>query len=281
MLPAQFIFMWCAKGTLISLRSTSCRWRSGVCTAGIHWQPDSEEQSYQPDSKEQSYQPYASKQSHPNPLLGNIFINDWYKAAQNLWEKAEATLRNSFGEEVCVMNPDLVLNLVVSLMLAPYWDESRLSSTSKISSKMSTHCERGTGLTSGQMLIQQRLVQQASAAAFWHRLISTFSALVDPGALTSLWTRRVSDSLSSKRRKMYLIPHKSEQMVDMESDKEEFCGLECGYRFKSLWGCLILVVDILSFDVPLKDIADSSVTSTIGMRVWGCKNVGYRHCNVW
>ena len=82
---------------------------------------------------------------------------------------------------------------------------------------------------------------------------------------------------------MYLIPHKSagEEMVDMESDKEEFCGLECGYRFNSLWGCLILVVDILSFDVPLKDIADSSVTSTIGMRVWGCKNVGYRHCNVW
>ena len=33
------------------------------------------------------------------------------------------------------------------------------------------------------MLIQQVVVQQASAAALWHKLISPFSAVVDPKAL--------------------------------------------------------------------------------------------------
>ena len=44
---------------------------------------------------------------------------------------------------------------------------------------MSTRHERGIG----QMLIQQVVVQQASAAALWHKLISPFSAVVDPEAL--------------------------------------------------------------------------------------------------
>ena len=61
------------------------------------------------------------------------------------------------------MNSDLARNLVACLRGAPYFDVSRLSSTGHvIASQMPTRRERGTG----QMLIPQGLVQQASAAAF-------------------------------------------------------------------------------------------------------------------
>ena len=83
-------------------------------------------------------------------------------------------------------------------------DASRLSSTSMIASEMSTHREKGTG----QMLIPQGLVQQASAAAFWYRLIRAFFAVVDPEALPFELLpfepdETTSDSSSSKRRRMF------------------------------------------------------------------------------
>ena len=106
------------------------------------------------------------------------------------------------------------------------------------------------------MLIPQGLVQQANAAAFWHRHISAFFAVVEPEALPlellpfEVPTRRddqcrSSDSSRPKRQRMYSIPLRleSEEMEDMESDEEGFCGSERRYRFKSLRGCLILVVD--------------------------------------
>ena len=58
--------------------------------------------------------------SHPRSLLEN-----WYRAAQDLCEKAEATVRNtggnSFGEEEHVMNPDLARNLVACRIGALTW----------------------------------------------------------------------------------------------------------------------------------------------------------------
>ena len=122
-------------------------------------QPDSEEQSDQPDSEEQSYQPHNWGQSHPRSLLENFFTFGWFQAAPDLWEKAEATVRDSFCKEVHVMNPDLAQNLVPCLKGAPYLDVSRLSSTSMIASEMSTRCERGTG----QMLIPLHVLGMAGA----------------------------------------------------------------------------------------------------------------------
>ena len=86
------------------------------------------------------------------------------------------------------MNPDLARNLVACRIEAPYLacrieapylDASRLSSSSMIASTISTCRQREPG----QMLIPPGLVQQASAAAFWDRLISAFFAVVDPEAL--------------------------------------------------------------------------------------------------
>ena len=57
---------------------------------------------------------------HPNSLLKNFSIND----GTELWKKAEATVRVSFGEEVHFMNPDLTQNLVACLIGAPYLDSS-------------------------------------------------------------------------------------------------------------------------------------------------------------
>ena len=55
------------------------------------------------------------------------------------------------------------------------------------------------------MLIQQGLVQQTSAAVFWHRLLSAFLLL----------------SLESEEMLL-----ESEEMEDMESDGEGFCSSE-------------------------------------------------------
>ena len=148
-----------------------------------------------------------------------------------------------------------------------------------IASEMSTRRERGTG----QMLIPQGLVQQASCAAFWHRLISAFLAVVDPEALPVELLpfepdETTSDSSSSKRRRMLSIPLESEEMQEMESDGDgSLSRSERGYRFESRRGYLILVVDIRSFEVAVRDIAESRVTSTIGtcysMRVWGARTL--------
>ena len=126
-----------------------------------------------------------------------------------------------------------------------------------IASELSTRREG----EKGQMLILQGLVPQASAAAFWHRLVSAFFAVVDSEALPLKLLpfepdETTSNLLSPKRRRIYSIPLKSEEMEDMESDEEGFCGSECGYRFKSRRGCLILVVDIRSFEVAVNDIAE-------------------------
>ena len=61
---------------------------------------------------------------------------------------------------------------------------------------------------------------------------------------------------------MFSIPLESEEMKEMESDGDGFCGSESGYRFESRRGYLMLVVDIRSFEV--RNIAESRVTSTIG-----------------
>ena len=190
-------------------------------------QPDSEEQSDQPDSELQSYQPYNWRQSHPCSLLESLFTFGWFQAAADIWEKAEATVCYSFGEEVHVMNPDLARNLVAYLIGAHYLDASRLSSTSMNASEMSTRRERGTGQM--PVLIPQSLVQQDSSAAFWHRLISTFFAVVDPEALPVELLpfepeKMTSNSSSSKRRRMFSIPLEFEQMKEMVSDGEGFCG---------------------------------------------------------
>ena len=242
-------------------------------------QPDSQEQRDQPDSQEQSYQPHNWGQSHPRSLLENFFTFGWFRAAPDLWAKAEATVRDSFGEEVHVMNPDLARNLVACLIGAPFLDASRLSRAYMIAAEMSMRRERGTG----QMLIPQGLVQQASCAAFWHRLISAFLAVVDPEALPVELLpfepdETTSDSSSSKRRRMLSIPLESEEMQEMENDGDgSLSRSERGYRFESRRGHLILVVDIRSFEVAVRDIAESRVTSTIGtcysMRVWGARTL--------
>ena len=129
---------------------------------------------------------------------------------------------------------------------APYLDASRLSSTSMITYQISTRSERGTG----RMLIQQGLVQQTSAAVFWHRLLSAFLLL----------------SLESEEMLL-----ESEEMEDMESDGEGFCSSE---REKKKFNSRR---DIWFFAVAVHDIAESRVTSTIGtcnsMRVWGARTL--------
>ena len=44
-------------------------------------------------------QPGTWGQSHRRFLLENFFINDWYLAVPDLWEKAEATVHNSFQQQ--------------------------------------------------------------------------------------------------------------------------------------------------------------------------------------
>ena len=90
---------------------------------------------------------------------------------------------------------------------------------------MSTRRERGTV----QRLIPQDLVQQASSAAFWHRLISAFFVMVDPEALPVELlpfepNKTTSDSSSLKRRRMFSIPLESEDMKEMEIDGDWLCG---------------------------------------------------------
>ena len=75
----------------------------------------------QSHSEEQSDQPDSWGHSHLRSLLENFYIDDCYLAAPDLWEKAEATVLNSFrvGKEAHVndvMNPDLARNLVACLI---------------------------------------------------------------------------------------------------------------------------------------------------------------------
>ena len=86
-------------------QTASARLESSPCI--LRDQSDSEEQSNQPNSEGLSDQAGTGGQSHPNSVLENFFIDDWYRVAPDLEEKAEATERDSFGEEVHVMNSDL------------------------------------------------------------------------------------------------------------------------------------------------------------------------------
>ena len=99
------------------------------------------------------------------------------------------------------MNSDLARNLVAGLIVVPYLDESRWSSTNIIASEMSTRRQRGTG---------QGLIQQTSAAAFWHSLqvIRALFALVDPEVLPlELFPfephETTSDLSSAKRQRIF------------------------------------------------------------------------------
>ena len=112
------------------------------------------------------------------------------------------------GEETHVMHPDMVTrvqNLAACLTGSLYFDVCTLSSTSMmIASEISPRYERGTD----HILIPQSLVEQTSAAAFWHRLLCDVFVVVDPealflGSLPFDSDKTTSDPSCPKRRRMY------------------------------------------------------------------------------